>query len=277
MTSLAASRSLFRNRRVMIAFGSIAITLIVAFVTPLLGILDPYTLAGTRLSPPSIEHPLGTDDLQRDYMSRNVFGLRTSLIVGVVAAATATFIGVVVGCLAGFFGGWVDTVLMRSAELFFVIPRFFLCLVILAMFGSGIDKVIIVIGITSWPGTARLVRALVISLKEREYVVSAVALGASPQRVLLRHILPNVLGPIFVTATFEVSHGILLESSLSFLGLGDPQILSLGGLMEQSRPYLLNYWWIGIVPGMMIFWIVATFNALGDSLADFANPRMKAR
>jgi peptide/nickel transport system permease protein len=270
--------SILKNQAAVIATAAILLAVLFGFVLPAVGVQDPFLLSTTtELTPPSFTHLFGTDDLRRDYFSRTLHGLGTSLTVGVLAALTSASIGVVVGALAGFFGGRLDNVLMRVTEIFFVMPRFFLALVVLALFGPGLWKITLVIGILSWPGTARLVRALTLALREREYVVAAIALGASPQRVLLRHILPNTLGPIIVSASFEVSHAILLESSLSFLGLGDPQVLSLGGLMERGRPYLMSHWWIGLFPGILIFWIIAAFNMLGDALADFANPRMKER
>jgi peptide/nickel transport system permease protein len=267
----------WRNWSNIVGAAAILVAVVVSIFAYDIARQSPFELSGERLAPPSAIHWFGTDDLQRDYFSRTLLGLRTSLVVGVAAAFTAALIGVLVGCSAGFLGGWWDDVLMRVTEVFFVMPRFFLCLIVLALFGPGIEKIILVIGVLSWPGTARLVRALTLALREREYVIAAVSLGATPVRLLGRHILPNTLGPVIVCATFEVSHAILLESSLSFLGLGDPERVSLGSLLEKGRPFLMTHWWIGLSPGLFIFWVVAAFNVLGDGLADLANPRLKHR
>jgi peptide/nickel transport system permease protein len=228
------------------------------------------------MPPLSPDHWLGTDDLGRDVWAQTVYGSRVSLMVGIVTAIVAVAIGTLVGGLAGYYGGWVDTVLMRVAEFFQTLPRFVLALIVIALFGAGIGKMILVIAILSWPQTARLVRASFASLRQQPFVDAARVGGMGDWSLMLREILPNVAAPIIVTGSLDVAAAILLEAGLGFFGLGDPNHISWGGMLNDAQQYLRMAWWMSLFPGLAIALTVLSFNVLGDALNDALNPRTRS-
>jgi len=229
-----------------------------------------------RLKGVSREHLMGTDHLGRDVFSRVIWGSRVSLSVGFVAAGVAVLFGTVVGAVAGYFGGVVDNVLMRFTEVVMSFPTFFLLITIVSIVERSIFNIMLVIGITSWPGLARMVRAEFLSLREQEFVLAAKALGASDSRIIFRHILPNAMAPIIVSATLQIGGAILTESSLSFLGLGIPEPFpSWGSILNTGRTNLRQAPWITFFPGILIFLTVLAFNYVGDGLRDALDPRLK--
>ncbi len=257
----------------------IVITFLVAALAPLVAPHDPgRTDVSLKLRPPSAEHLLGTDQLGRDVFSRMVYGSRISLSVGFVAVGISISIGILVGALAGYYGGWVDSLLMRFVDIMICFPSFFLILTVIALLGPSLLKVMIVIGITSWMGTSRFVRAEFLSLRERDFVQAAQALGVKDLRIIFRHILPNALAPVFVTATLDVATAILVEAGLSFLGFGaQPPAPSWGNILTEGRTYIFDAWWLTLFPGLAILITVLSFNLLGEGLRDALDPRLRGR
>jgi len=272
-------RYILKNRQVL--FGSIVIVFMFcsAVFAPALKTHDPYRpdlSVEERLRPPSREHFFGTDDLGRDVFSRMLYGARISLSVGFIAVFIMLFIGLVLGVLAGYYGGWVDGAIMRLVEIMMCFPTLFLILMILAFLGPSIVNVMIVIGLTSWMGLARIVRAEFLSLREREFVAAAKALGASDMRIAFRHILPNALAPVFVSLTFSLGAAILLETSLSFLGLGvQIPAPSWGNIISTGRFYIDSAWWLTLFPGLAILLTVLSLYLISDGLRALLDPRLK--
>jgi peptide/nickel transport system permease protein len=226
------------------------------------------------LLPPSGAHWFGTDELGRDVLTRVVFGARVSLKVGFVAVGIAVAIGTVVGLVAGFYGGWVDPLLMRLVDIMLCFPTFFLILAVIAMLEPSIWYIMVIIGLTGWMGVARLVRAEVLSLKSRDFVLAARVLGASDARIIFRHILPNALSPVLVSATLGVAGAILTESALSFLGIGvQPPTPSWGNILTSGKDYLEFAWWLSLFPGMAILVTVLSYNLVGEGIRDALDPR----
>jgi len=236
---------------------------------------DPFSFAGTPFERPSPKHWLGTDDLGRDVFAGVVHGARTSLFVGVAVAGASLVIGTVVGGVAGFAGGKVDDLLMRFTELSQVLPRFFLALTVVALFGPGLRNMVLVLALTSWELTARVARSGVLAVKELEYVTAAEALGSSPWRNLRTHVLPNTIAPVVALASLQVGGAILIEASLSFLGLGDPNVISWGYMLNNAQSFVRRAWWMSVFPGLAIAVAVLGVNLLGDALNDFWNPRSR--
>ncbi|MCK4518486.1 MAG: ABC transporter permease [Candidatus Omnitrophica bacterium] len=229
-----------------------------------------------KLQPPSREHLLGTDDLGRDVFARMLYGARISLSVGFVAVIISVVIGVILGAISGYYGGWVDIFIMRVVEIVMCFPTLFLILMLLAFLGPSIITVMVVIGVTGWTGLARLVRAEFLSLKERDYVQAARALGASDFRIIFRHILPNALSPVYVSAVLGVGGAILIESALSFLGLGvQIPMSSWGNILTSGMHYIESAWWLMLFPGLAILITVLSYNILGEALRDLLDPRLK--
>ena len=253
----------------------IAVVTLAAIAAPLIAGHDPLATSSTAFAPPLLGGLMGTDNLGRDVWSEVIYGGRVSLIVGVCASLIQTCIGLFIGGIAGYRGGVVDLILMRVAEFFQVIPQFFLALVLVAIVGRGIDKVIIVLGVVAWPLTARVVRAQFMSLRSAEFVEAARALGAGNWYIGMRVMLPNALPPVIVTATQGVAHAILLEAGISFFGLGDPALISWGQMLNNAQPFLGQSWWISVFPGAAILASVLGFSLLGDGLNDILNPRLR--
>lgn len=267
----------FRRHRTGV-FGLVVVAVIgfVALFAPWLAPYDPFTTSRAALQPPGTPgFLLGTDHLGRDVLSGIVWGARVSLIVGLAAAFTATVIGIVVGAVAGYFGGWADELLMRVTELFQIIPRFVLALIVVAFFGSGLVNLILVIGILSWPQTARLVRSQFLRHRSLPYVDGARVIGMRPLRIIFAEILPNVLAPVIVVASLDIAQAILLEASLGFFGLGDPNLRSWGGMLNTAQQYVRIAWWMSVFPGIAISLAVLGFNLVGDGLNEATDPRLR--
>jgi len=266
-----------RNRLAVLGLAFVIVIIVIAATAPFLSPYDPFKL-GPSFLPPSLEnHILGTDDLGRDVFSRILYGAQVLMLVGLLAATCATSIGTVIGAISGYCGGRIDDLLMRITEWVFVIPIFLFALLLVAVFGPSIWNVTIVIGLLMWPATARLVRAEFLSLKEREFVEAVRALGGSRLLIIFGEILPNASPLIIVSATFTVAWAILLETGLSFLGLGDPNVISWGMMLMKAQLYLRSAWWMAVFPGLAISITVLSFNLIGDGLNDALNPRLKER
>ncbi len=266
-----------KHNRMALAGGAIVIIMfLMAAAAPLTG-KDPGAInIINALEPPSWTHPLGTDDLGRDVLTRILYGARISLLVGFVAVGIATLIGIVVGALAGFYGKWVDAVIMRFVDIMLCFPTFFLILAVIAFLEPSIWNIMIIIGLTGWMGVARLVRAEFLSLRERDFVQAAKALGAKDSRVIFRHILPNALSPVLVSATLGVAGAILTESALSFLGIGvQPPTPSWGNMLIVGKQTLGTAWWLSAFPGLAILITVLGYNLLGEGIRDALDPRLK--
>lgn len=270
----------FRRNRLALIGGVIVILLYLgAIFAPQLAPHDYKALnAGQSLQSPSREFPLGTDRQTRDVFSRILVGSRTSLSVGFVAVAILMTIGVLVGAVSGYFGGWIDNFLMRIVDIILAIPLLLLLLLAVALFTPGLWTTMLVIGIATWPATARIVRGEFLSTKNRDYVLAARALGATAPRIMFRHLLPNTLAVIIVQATLWLSFAILLETSLSFLGYGvQPPEPSWGGMLSDGQRNAREAPWLTIFPGLAIFITVMAFNLLGDGLRDAFDPRLRRR
>ena len=256
----------------LVTFGAaiIAALAVVAVAAPWIARYDPNNIQlQEALLSPSAQHWLGTDQLGRDLASRMIYGARISLVIGLIAVGIATVVGVAVGALAGYYGGWVDALLMRCTDIMLCFPTFFLILAVAALLEPGIVNIMIIIGLTSWMDIARLLRAEILSLKERPFIEAARALGASDARIILRHLVPNALPPVLVSATLGVAGAILVESSLSFLGLGvQPPTASWGNLLTEAKGTLGVAWWLTIYPGAAILVTVLGFNLLGEGIRD---------
>lgn len=253
--------------------GVVGLLLTSAFVSvgvlaPMLTPRDPFAPTGPSLSPPTATFPMGTDALGRDLLSGVVAGTRTSLLVVAGVGILVMVVGVIVGTIAGYRAGRVDDALMRLTELFQVLPRFFLAIVVIALFGPGTDRLILVLGVTSWPVLARVVRAEVLSLRQREFVEAAMAAGATDVRIVVREILPNALPAATVYLGLLLAQVLLIEASLGFLGLGDPNAISWGYLAGQAQRFLRVAWWLSVFPGAAIVAAVLGMNLLGDALTD---------
>ena len=228
---------------------------------------DPFATSNHVLQPPSWAYPFGSDDFGRDVLGAVVHGARVSILVALVATSGAVTIGLVIGALAGYRGGRVDDVLMRFTEMFQVMPRFFLVVTTVALFGTGLGLLMLIIALTSWSGTARLVRAQVMSLATYDHVLAARAIGAGPGRILRRHLLPLALPPLVAHASFQASGAILAEAGVSFLGLGDPSVMSWGALLHEAHHFLRVAWWLAVFPGLALTVTVLGLHLVADSLS----------
>lgn len=232
----------------------------------------PTASAGPSLQSPSLDHLMGTDNYGRDMFRAVAHGTRTSMTVVVAVVVMSLIIGLFVGMVSGYTGGVVDAALMRTTEMFQSVPRFFLAILVVGFFGAGLDKLILLLGLTSWDLLARVVRAESLSLRRREFVDAARSVGAAPARILLRHILPNVLPSAVVVASLLGSRVILIEAALAFIGLGDPNAISLGYLLENAQNFLSQAWWMSVFPGSAIAVVVLGLNLSGDAVNDLLNP-----
>jgi peptide/nickel transport system permease protein len=250
-----------------IGFALLGLAIGLAVLAPLIAPYDPFALTGRPLLAPSIRHVMGTDALGRDLFSAILYGARTSLLVGVAAALIAFLFGVSVGIVAGYRGGVADSLLMRLTELFQVLPRFFLVVIAVALFGAGVDRLILTLGLTSWPVLARVVRSDVVSMCELDFIRAAKATGGSNVRIIWRELLPNVIPSAVVLLGLTFGQVLLVEGSLGFLGLGDPNALSWGQLASQSQGFLRVAWWLAFFPGLAITVAVLGANLAADALS----------
>jgi peptide/nickel transport system permease protein len=274
-----AARQFSRNR-LAVAGSWVILTLYVAMLlAPLLSKWDPIAQANvsqTTFLPPSGQHLFGTDRLGRDIFSRVLYGSRISLTIGFVATAISISVGTLLGALAGYAGGRIDSAIMRFTDLVLSFPRLVLLILIVALFDRSLLVLILVLGLTQWPTTTRIVRGDVLSLREREFVQAAIALGYRTPRILFRHVIPNVLAPVIVSATLGIGNTIVLEAGLSFLGLGPPPPApTWGGIVNDGGSSLINAWWVATFPGLTIVLVVLAFNLVGDGLRDALDPRLR--
>jgi peptide/nickel transport system permease protein len=269
---------LWRSQRGLV--GGLVVALILAVGT-LAPAIAPYSYSTqsllTRLERPSAAHWLGTDGFGRDILTRVIWGGRVSLEIGLLATGLSVIVGTVLGGIAAYFGGAVDTAIMRVADVFMAIPALFLILVVVALFGAGLTNTAAVIGLVTWAQVARIVRGECLSVRARDFVDAARALGASHRRILGRHVLVNALPVIIVQATLLLGQTILIESGLSYLGLGaQPPLPSWGNMIVEGRQFLASAWWVATFPGVAIFVTVLGFNLFGDGLRDALDPRLRA-
>lgn len=265
------------------AFGLAVITLmaLMALFAPLVTGHDPLEMdlsPDAVLQKPSTDHIFGTDNLGRDVFSRMVYGARVSLSVGFIAVFISMVIGVFLGGVSGYHGGRADNLIMRIVEVMYCFPTFFLIMMVITFLGPNIINVMVVIGLTSWAGLCRLVRAEFLSLRERDFVSSARVQGVSDMRIIFRHILPNAMAPVYVSATLSVGGAILVESALSFLGLGvQIPTPSWGNILSGGRNYIDYAWWLTLFPGLAILVTVLSFNLIGESLREMIDPKLRER
>ncbi|HEY8118814.1 MAG TPA: ABC transporter permease [Methylophilaceae bacterium] len=267
------------NPLALSGFIIIVAILLLAFLAPFISPYDPNAIdVKAILLSPSNLHPMGTDGLGRDVFSRMLYGARISLLVGMVAVGIATAIGIVLGALSGYYRGWVDIVIMRTVDVMLSIPTFFLILAVIAFLTPSIWNIMIVIGLTSWMGVTRLVRAEFLSLRGREFVLASQTLGAKDGRLIFTHLLPNSLTPIIVSSVLGVASAVLIESGLSFLGLGvqAPQA-SWGNILTDGKEYIQFAWWLSLFPGLAILITVLGYNLLGEGLRDALDPRSTSK
>jgi peptide/nickel transport system permease protein len=268
---------------VLVAIAFLLFLVVVAVTAPLLAPFDPEEIRLLdRLQPPGFVdqdggvHYLGTDHLGRDILSRMMYGARISLLVGATTVLIGGTLGMLLGVLSGYYGGAVDDVIMRLAEIQLAFPSILLYIAVLAVLGPGLGKVIAILGITGWVTYSRVARGEVLSIRERDFVLSARSVGSSDSRIMSRHILPNVFAPFIVVASFAVANAIIAEASLSFLGLGvPPSIPTWGAMLAQSRDYIRDAWWPVTLPGLAIMLTVLAINVVGDWLRDYLDPRLK--
>jgi peptide/nickel transport system permease protein len=275
VTALGRSRSGLLGLVLILLFAAMALT------APMLGLPDPVRsdLRARMLAPTWTfgAHPLGTDQVGRDILSRIVFGSRVTLAVAATAVLLGGVVGVFLGILAGYAGGIVDRVLMRIVDIQLAIPLMLLALLVVAVLGPSLTNLVIVLAVTSWIRYARIIRAQVLALREREFILSARAIGTGGLRIMLRHILPNVLTPALVVATLELARVIIMDAALSFLGLGvPPPAASWGRMLAEGRVYISSAWWVVTFPGLAIVLAVLSVNLFGDWLRDVFDPKMRA-
>ena len=276
-------RRLAMRRTALFGLAVVALVVLTALAAPLVSPFDPIAqdLGDLRLKPPGFRdggghvHPLGTDHLGRDLLARVIYGAQPALMVGFAAVVISGLIGMAAGLVSGYFGGRMDDVLMRLADIQLAFPFILLAIAVIGVLGPSLKTIIIVIGVSSWVVYARIVRSAVLSLREREFVQAAIALGSPHPRVILRHIVPNALTPWLVIATLDMARVIVLESALSFLGLGvPPPTPTWGGMLADGRVYLSTAWWLATFLGLAILLTVLGINLLGDGLRDTFDPRL---
>ncbi len=270
-------RRFLRNR---VAVAGLVIVLMLFALALSASTIAPYPPdeidTGNILSPPSISHWLGTDVLGRDVFSRILYGAGVSLSVGFVAVGISSMIGIILGAVSGYYGGWADRIVMRFVDIMLCFPSFFLILAVLAFVGPSIWNIMIVIGVTSWMGVTRLVRAEFLSIRERDFVQAARSQGAGDMRIVFIHILPNAMAPILVAATLGVASAVLVESGLSFLGIGvQPPDPSWGNMLTEGKDNIEIAWWLSLFPGLAILVTVMGYNLLGEGIRDSLDPRLR--
>lgn len=256
---------------------TIGLTIVIlwSFIALLAPFISPYgfsEMVGNNMGPPSLNHLLGLDTLGRDILSRIIWGARLSLVFGIIAALVSMIIGVILGSVAGYYGGLVDDILSRFFEIFLTVPPLLLIMVIVALFGTNIYFTMLVVGLTVWPANAKLMRAQASSLREREYVEAASVSGATGPRILVTHVIPNGIFPVMANSALQVGHAIITEASLSFIGLGDLNVVSWGQILRSGQSVLASAWWVSIFSGLAIFSLVLAFNMVGDGVSAVLNP-----
>jgi peptide/nickel transport system permease protein len=271
-------RAVLRRRSTRIALAVLSVMVVLAILAPLLAPYDPAAqpdIVGAKNLPPSLTHPFGTDPYSRDVLSRVIYGARLSLTIGVLATLVSLTFGVAYGAISGYAGGIVDAIMMRLLDALLSIPRLLLLLgVLVAWPHPSIGALIIFLGLTGWFGLSRIVRGQVLALKHAEFVTAAEALGASRRRILVRHLLPNLVSPIAVAATLGIAHVIVLEAGLSYLGIGVPQPLaSWGNIIYDGNDQITALWWMSLFPGIFMVTTVMTLNVLGEALRDIYERR----
>jgi peptide/nickel transport system permease protein len=274
-----ALRVFFQNKAAILGLLMLGTILVMTFVGPYLYAVDPFAIVHSAFTPPG-EAPgllFGTDYLGRDLAAGIISGGRATLAVGTAAAMITVIIGVTLGALAGFYGGVIDEILMRITEFFQVLPALLFAMVLVALFSPSLMTITISIGVVAWPQTARLTRAEFLKIKELEYVTAARAISSGNARIIWQVILPNALPPLIVSATLVVGVAILFEAGLSFLGLGDPNVMSWGLMIGSNREHILDAWWAVVFPGAAIFATVLSVSLIGDGLNDAFNPRLRER
>jgi peptide/nickel transport system permease protein len=264
-----------RHRMALVSSGLLAIIVLLSALAPLLASEDAANQVNPlqNLDPPSWDHPFGTDDVGRDMFWRTVYGGRISLAIGLLSVLIAMTVGIAIGCLAGFYGGVVDAVLMRFTDAVLSIPSLFMLIVLTRILGPTVPAIILVIGLLNWMQVSRIVRANFLSLKGQDFVVAARAGGAEDRAIMVRHILPNTMAPVIVAATLGIGHAIILEASASFLGLGvQPPTASWGSTLNRAQEVMIMAPWVAIFPGVMILLTVLSVNFIGDGLRDALDP-----
>ncbi|HOO37904.1 MAG TPA: ABC transporter permease [Deltaproteobacteria bacterium] len=268
---------LLRDKLAVVGLIIVLSFFILSVLTPYIAPYDPNIIDVDKiLMPPSWEHLFGTDDLGRDVFTRMLYGAGISLKVGFVAVGIAVLVGVFLGAIAGYYGGWIDIIIMRFVDIMLCFPSFFLILAVIAFMEPSIFNIMAVIGLTSWMGITRLVRAEFLTLKERDFVLAEKAMGADNFRIIFVHILPNAMAPVLVAATLGIASAVLVESALSFLGIGvQPPTPSWGNILTQGQSVLGIAWWLSFFPGMAILVTVLGYNLLGEGIRDAIDPRLK--
>ncbi len=269
--------SLFVESRMgPVGLGILLLVALMAICAPLIAPDGPFKLGAPRLLAPGEEgHLLGTDHLGRDMLAQIVYGARVSLIIGIVAASISLLVGLIIGSTAGYFGGATDLILSRITDMFLIIPAFFLIIIIVATLGSSIVYVMVVIGLTAWPASARLMRSQAISLRDRTFIQALRALGESSPRILFRHVIPNGIQPLIANASLDIASAILIEAGLSFIGLGDPNQATWGRMIYDGRATITTSWWVSVIPGICIVITVLGFYLVGDGISYALSPKSR--
>jgi len=270
---LKSIRRYMSGTKGVIGLSLLLVFVVLALFAPLIAPFRPDEMTDDILKSPSAAHLFGTDHLGRDIFSRVVFGTRISLSVGFVAAGLSALIGIFVGSFSGYYGGFADSIVSRIIDTFLMIPSFFLILIIVSIFGSNIIYIMLVIGLTTWPANARLMRAEALSLRERTFIMVARSTGESRLRILFGHVIPNGVYPVIANSALQMGGAILTEAALSFLGLGDPNLSSWGKLIYQARPYMTFAPWTIVIPGIFVVMAVLAFSFIGDGLQYTLNPK----
>lgn len=271
-----AWRRFKKNPLVLVGLFIISIIFFMAIAGSVISPFNPDQIIFSDIyDPPSSKHLLGADQLGRDVLSRVIAGARSSILVGVVAVMISTTIGISIGAIAGYYGGRASMILMRFTDIVMTVPSLFFTIIMISVFKvQGLGVIMMVIGLLGWPGIARVVRSEVMSAKERAYIEASRSMGERDMIILFKEIVPNVITPISIMATMRMGRSILTESSLSFLGLGDPRVITWGRMLVEGQSVLTTAWWIAIYPGFMIFLTVLAFNLLGDGLRDALDVKM---
>ena len=267
-------RYILRDKKALFGLITLALMVLAAVAAPIIAPYDPNLIDYEMIGEPTWAHPLGTDDLGRDLLSRLIYGSRISLFVGISTVAISLVIGIVLGVVGGYFGGWFDAIIMRYIDLQWAFPNFIIAVYLVAVFGTGLSNVIVAISLAFIDDFARIARGMVLTIREEQYVDAARTVGASDSRIMWRHILPNAMAPIIVQATVSVSYAILAEAGLSFLGLGvESSTPTWGLILADARSFISRAWWLGVYPGLFIMVTVLSVNFVGDALRDVLDVR----